>query len=125
MDIHQLQIFANVAECKGFLAASKKMHLSQSTVSTHVSALEHELGKKLIRRTARNFELTEDGVKLYKYAVDILLLHRKAIMEVGGNGSEFLRIGTSSVPAQWFVPTILEWIFKEKCKYAGGDDECG
>ena len=98
MDIHQLQIFANVAECKGFLAASKKMHLSQSTVSTHVSALEHELGKKLIRRTARNFELTEDGVKLYKYAVDILLLHRKAIMEVGGNGSEFLRIGTSSVP---------------------------
>lgn len=95
MDIHQLQIFANVAECKGFLAASKKMHLSQSTVSTHVSALEHELGKKLIRRTARNFELTEDGVKLYKYAVDILLLHRKAIMEVGGNGSEFLRIGTT------------------------------
>ena len=42
MDIHQLQIFANVAECKGFLAASKKMHLSQSTVSTHMSALEHD-----------------------------------------------------------------------------------
>lgn len=113
MDIHQLQIFANVAECKGFLAASKKMHLSQSTVSTHVSALEHELGKKLIRRTARNFELTEDGVKLYKYAVDILLLHRKAIMEVGGNGSEFLRIGTSSVPAQWFVPTIMSGFLKK------------
>ena len=113
MDIHQLQIFANVAECKGFLAASKKMHLSQSTVSTHVSALENELGKKLIRRTARNFELTEDGVKLYKYAIDILLLHRKAIMEVGGNGSEFLRIGTSSVPAQWFVPTILSGFLKK------------
>lgn len=113
MDIHQLQIFVNVAECKGFLAASKKIHLSQSTVSTHVSALEHELGKKLIRRTARNFELTEDGVKLYKYAVDILLLHRKAIMEVGGNGSEFLRIGTSSVPAQWFVPTILSGFLKK------------
>ena len=86
MDIHQLQIFVNVAECKGFLAASKKMHLSQSTVSTHVSALEHELGKKLIRRTARNFELTEDGVKLY---------------------------GTSSVPAQWFVPTILSGFLKK------------
>lgn len=113
MDIHQLQIFANVAECKGFLAASKKMHLSQSTVSTHVSALENELGKKLIRRTARNFELTEDGVKLYKYAIDILLLHRKAIMEVGGNGSEFLRIGTSSVSAQWFVPTILSGFLKK------------
>lgn len=113
MDIHQLQIFANVAECKGFLAASKKMHLSQSTVSTHVSALENELGKKLIRRTARNFELTEDGVKLYKYAIDILLLHRKAIMEVGGNGSEFLRIGTSSVLAQWFVPTILSGFLKK------------
>ena len=104
MDIHQLQIFVNVAECKGFLAASKKMHLSQSTVSTHVSALEHELGKKLIRRTARKFELTEDGVKLYKYAVDILLLHRKAIVVCTCN---------------------IEWLFKEKCKYAGGDDECG
>lgn len=55
MDIHQLQIFANVAECKGFLAASKKMHLSQSTVSTHVSALENELGKKLISTYSKKF----------------------------------------------------------------------
>ena len=92
MDIHQLQIFANVAECKGFLAASKKMHLSQSTVSTHVSALEHELGKKLIRRTARNFEFTEDGVKLYKYEVEILLLDLKAIMEVGGMEVSFFEL---------------------------------
>ena len=76
MDIHQLQIFVNVAECKGFLAASKKIHLSQSTVSTHVSALEHELGKKLIRRTARNFELTEDGVKLSLSEADVLVLIR-------------------------------------------------
>ena len=34
-------------------------------------------------------------------------------MEVGGNGSEFLRIGTSSVPAQWFVPTILSGFLKK------------
>lgn len=89
-----------------------------------MSALEHELGKKLIRRTARNFELTEDGVKLYKYAVDILLLHRKAIMEVGGMEVSFF---------DWYIfcsGTVvcsynIEWIFKEKCKYAGGDDECG
>lgn len=75
-----LQMLQNVK----VFGSIEKMHLSQSTVSTHVSALENELGKKLIRRTARNFELTEDGVKLYKYAIDILLLHRKAIMEVGG-----------------------------------------
>lgn len=84
MDIHQLQIFANVAECKGFWQHRKNASLAIYSQYTCVSLRENELGKKLIRRTARNFELTEDGVKLYKYAIDILLLHRKAIMEVGG-----------------------------------------
>lgn len=94
MDIHQLQIFANVAECKGFLAASKKMHLSQSTVSTHVSALEHELGKKLIRRTARNFELTEDGVKLYKYATDFrsTIFSKKTVLWNNERGTRQLEV---------------------------------
>lgn len=37
MDIHQLKVFVNVVDARGFLSAAKKMHLSQSTVSAHIA----------------------------------------------------------------------------------------
>ncbi|MDD7208871.1 MAG: selenium metabolism-associated LysR family transcriptional regulator [Lachnospiraceae bacterium] len=115
MDIHQLKVFVNVVDARGFLSAAKKMHLSQSTVSAHIAALENELGKKLIRRTPRIFEVTREGEKLYKYATDILALHEKAVREVRGEENLLLKIGTSSVPSQYILPKVAgAFLEKEK-----------
>lgn len=107
MDIRQLEVFASVVENKGFLSSAQKLHLSQSTVSTHIAALEKELNTELIRRTTRTFELTPDGERLYIYATDILALQQRALKELSGKSKKVLLIGTSSVPAQCIVPQLL------------------
>lgn len=108
MDIRQLEIFVSVAEHKGFLSSAEKLHLSQSTVSTHIAALEQELEIELIRRTTRTFHLTPEGERLYVYAKDILALQQKAFNELSGSSKRLLRIGTSSVPAQCLLPQVLD-----------------
>lgn len=113
MDIRQLEVFVSVVDNKGFLSAAERLHLSQSTVSTHVAALEQELKAELIRRTTRTFELTSKGERLYDYAADIMALQQKAIKELSGDSKKHLHVGTSSVPAQCFVPQILE-AFRQK-----------
>ena len=44
MDFHQLETFIKVAEHKSFSRAAEALFLTQPTVSTHVIALEQELG---------------------------------------------------------------------------------
>lgn len=107
MDIRQLEIFTSVIDSGGFLSAAEKLHLSQSTVSAHIAALEQELGTELIRRTTRTFEPTVEGRQLYAYAADILALQRKALRELSGGKKKLIRIGSSSVPAQCLVPPLL------------------
>ncbi|MGN1015038.1 MAG: selenium metabolism-associated LysR family transcriptional regulator [Butyricicoccus sp.] len=107
MDLHQLEVFVSVADNKGFLAAAKQLHLSQSTVSAHIASIEEELHTVLIQRSSRTFALTESGKTLYSYALDLLALRRRAVQEVSGKGENQLRIGASSVPAQCLLPQVI------------------
>lgn len=107
MEMRQLEIFVQVADSSGFLAAAEQLHLSQSTVSAGVAALEQELQTQLIRRTTRTFALTEAGQKLYAYAADILSLQRRARRELAGKSGQTLQLGASSVPGQCLLPPLL------------------
>lgn len=108
MDLRQLEVFVQVAEQGSFSAAAERLHLSQPTVSAHISALEQELGARLIRRTTRLFALTEQGERLYAHAVSILDLHRKAVLDLLGEERRQLHIGASSVPGRCLLPAALE-----------------
>ena len=46
-DIRLLRVFAKVVEAGGFSAAQISLNVSQSTISTHMMALEQRLGVKL------------------------------------------------------------------------------
>lgn len=107
MDLHQLEIFVQVAERRGFASAASALHLSQPTVSAHIAALERELQTQLIRRTTRQFELTPQGERLYVYASSILKLRNKAVRELSGGDKTVLHIGASSVPGQCLLPQVL------------------
>ena len=71
-DLEGLAIFAKVAECRSFGGAAEELRLSKATVSKAVSRIEAKLGVRLIIRTARRFELTEDGRQLVSRAASIL-----------------------------------------------------
>jgi DNA-binding transcriptional LysR family regulator len=56
-----LRSFLSVAELHSFSEAAKRLGLSKSLVSRHVSGLEAELGVLLLSRTTRRLSLTEAG----------------------------------------------------------------
>ena len=67
--IKNLEIFVEVAERSSFSLAAESLYLSQSSVSSAISALEKNFGVQLLERTARKkVELTNDGEVLYPLA---------------------------------------------------------
>jgi DNA-binding transcriptional LysR family regulator len=67
-----MEAFATVVDQGGFTDAAKKMGISKSAVSKHVSALEARLGARLLNRTTRRVSPTEIGLAYYDRARRVL-----------------------------------------------------
>ena len=65
-DIRELRVFAKVVEAGGFSAAQIELNVSQSTISTHMTALEQRLGMRLCKRGRSGFSLTDRGQLIYQ-----------------------------------------------------------
>jgi len=65
-DIRLLKVFAKVVEAGGFSAAQIALNVSQSTISTHMTTLEHRLGVRLCQRGRSGFKLTDKGQLIYQ-----------------------------------------------------------
>ena len=57
----EMEAFATVVDQGGFTDAAKKLGISKSAVSKHVSSLEARLGARLLNRTTRRVSPTEIG----------------------------------------------------------------
>ena len=114
ISIRQLEVFVATAEYCSFTKAAEDLHLTQSTVSMHIRTLEELLGACLIERGARKkVILTEEGKRVYSTAKDILS-RMEALQEGRTEGREEpLRIGTSTVPAQYLLPKLLSGYMKK------------
>ena len=67
-----MQAFVKVADCAGFSAAARRLHMSTTMVSNHVQALENRLGARLFNRTTRKVSLTDIGREYYERCTQIL-----------------------------------------------------
>ena len=72
MESEQLRIFAAVAKYKSFSEAARKLYISHSTTSRAVSALEKELGVKLMERDNHVSALTAAGQVMLEEAEKLL-----------------------------------------------------
>jgi len=72
VDLRQLRYLVAVADAGGIRRASRRLHLTQPSLSQALRQLEAELGVELIRRSARGTELTAAGSELVEHARDIL-----------------------------------------------------
>ena len=128
ISIRQLEVFVATAEYCSFTKAAEDLHLTQSTVSMHIRTLEEVLGACLIERGARKkVILTEEGKRVYSMAKDILSRVDALQERRTDGGEELLRIGTSTVPAQYLLPKLLSGFLKKhsRVKYIlrRGDSE--
>ena len=53
INLKQLEAFVTTVEYSSFTKAAEELFLTQSTVSSHIGALENALGVRLIQRGAR------------------------------------------------------------------------
>ncbi len=104
LNYHHLIYFWTVAKEGSLKKAAEKLHVSQSSISAQVSALESALGEKLFRPSGRTKVLTEMGRVVMGYAEDISSLGRELMNTVkhrAGTRPIRFHIGVAdSVPKQ-------------------------
>jgi DNA-binding transcriptional LysR family regulator len=71
-DLDAMRIFARVAELASFTRAADDLGLPKASVSTAVQKLETRLGTRLLHRTTRRVELTQDGHVFYERGRELL-----------------------------------------------------
>lgn len=64
--------FLRVAELASFTQAADRLGVPKASVSTAVQQLENHLGTRLLHRTTRRVQLTQDGQAYYERALDLL-----------------------------------------------------
>lgn len=67
-----MQVFCTIAEAGGIRAAATALRTSPATVSTQLRGLEDHLGVRLLDRTTRRVQLTEDGAAYLAHCQQLL-----------------------------------------------------
>ncbi|ECG8589896.1 LysR family transcriptional regulator [Salmonella enterica subsp. salamae] len=70
--IYAMKLFVRVAERESFSRAAEDAGLPKGSVSRQIQALEKQLGTRLLHRTTRRVQLTQDGMVYYERAKDLL-----------------------------------------------------
>jgi DNA-binding transcriptional LysR family regulator len=111
MDLKNVRAFCAVAEAGGFGRAAATLGIAQSVLSRQVSALEGELGGRLLHRTGRGTQLTELGLTLLPRARGIVGEAEQLLSEARGersNPSGTVDLGIVPGWAQPLVTTLLQ-----------------
>lgn len=116
MNLDYIRTFVIVGQSKDLADAASKLNIDPTNVSRHIKALEEIMGTKLLNRNQKNFELTEDGKKLfegYEKAYNMMLLAEKTYSQGKSLNSGKLTIGITSEVEMNYVNTKIK-DFKSK-----------
>ncbi len=83
MDIEFARTFLAVAAAGNFVRAAERLHVTQSTVSARIQALENQLGAVLFRRGRGGAELTQAGRRFLRHAKTLVQTLEQARHDVG------------------------------------------
>ncbi len=113
MEIYQLKTFVTIAREGSITRASDSLCLSQPAVSSHIKALEEEVGFYLFERNARGMSLTPQGATLLSSAERLLALHREMVEQAKrirqGLGGQ-IRLGSNRAPSALLLGKLLSHI---------------
>jgi DNA-binding transcriptional LysR family regulator len=87
VQFRHLKTFTAVANTLNFTCAAEHVHLSQSSVTEQIQALEADLGMTLFDRSRRRLTLTPAGERLLGYAAELINLADEAYSEVASTSA--------------------------------------
>jgi DNA-binding transcriptional LysR family regulator len=111
--LKSLTTFVQVVDNGSFTAAARRLNMSPTMASSHVQALEEQLGARLLQRTTRKISLTEVGQAYYENAARILAELEDADRAAGAlqstpRGRLRLHVGTHIV--RFVAPVLAEYM---------------
>jgi DNA-binding transcriptional LysR family regulator len=106
MDTEQVRTFLAVVAHGSFLEAARRLHVTQSTVSARIQALETHLGARLFVRNRAGATLTAEGRRFVRHAKSLMLTVAHALQDVGlpRRFSASLRVGARIALWEDFLP---------------------
>jgi DNA-binding transcriptional LysR family regulator len=110
LDSRQINAFVTLARTSSFTETARELFLTHSAISHSLSALENELGCRLLNRMGKRIELTAAGEAFLHHAQGGLkcFAHaRQTIHEFKQWGSPRLKIGAGAALFQRLLPLVL------------------
>ncbi|MBO6889771.1 MAG: LysR family transcriptional regulator, partial [Thalassospira sp.] len=105
-----MTVFARVVEERSFSGAARKLGMSKSAVSKHVTKLEDNLGIRLLNRTTRRLSLTDAGSTFYQHCarvVEEIETAEHALTDLRGTPRGTLRISAPLTFGQMYLPQLV------------------
>jgi DNA-binding transcriptional LysR family regulator len=106
VEIRELRVFVAVVEEGGFSAAARRLHMSQSSLSEIVQALEKQVGGRLLERDHTGARPTERGRVLLRKARDLVAHHDRVVAEMASADDPGVRPLQIGVPLE-LPPNLL------------------
>lgn len=111
IELDHVETFVTVAQLRNFTRAATQLHVSQSTITLRIKALEAEVGRALFERDSRSVRLTSAGETFLPYARSIVDLVEESSMRlrIFDEHSERIVIGTlDSIWHHLMLPVVQE-----------------
>ncbi|MVW71661.1 LysR family transcriptional regulator [Bordetella sp. 15P40C-2] len=97
MDLVALEFFYVVAQAGSVSRAASDLGVEQSTLTRHITRLEHSVGMRLFHRSGRGMVLTEKGQAMFRAAEEVvgaLSRARRAAAELAAGGPAKITIAS-------------------------------
>lgn len=115
MNLLHMTYFIAVVEHESISGAAQSLFITQQTLSSHVAAMEKELGTSLFDRRPK-FRLTQAGEIFYRYCIRFRDLNDAMVSEfrdLSGEVSDILHVGISQTRSRILMPSILLRMHRE------------
>ena len=85
--LENIRVFVRVVELGSFSAAGRNLRLSPAVVSHRIQQLEGHVGIRLLNRTTRQVQPTEQGMLYYEACLEVMRAVEQAETSVAGAGA--------------------------------------
>ena len=112
MDIVLAKTFLAIADTGSFVDAADRLHVTQSTVSSRIKALEDLLGRSLFERSKSGAVLNAAGQQFHKHALALVRVWEHARLDVRLAETHRDHLSLGAQPSLWdgFLVPWLGWM---------------
>lgn len=113
MELRHLKYFVTIAKTLNFSEASRRLYITQGTLSQQIQQLEGEIGAQLFDRTKHSVVLTEAGEELLPLAIQTIEdseVCSNRMRDLKGALTGTLRVGTTPSFSSLLTETVKRFV---------------